>query len=118
MFQVSLNQMEHRQTEVMEFAEKLNRLNVRLEEETEALRTMKSFSEIVSWLKQTEERLYAQKIQAEEMGAALQSIVRFYRNSEENILECLENGFAEREDENLSFIEVSSPGIWPEYLEF
>lgn len=118
MFQVSLNQMEIRRTESAEFAEKLNKLLIRLETETEALGTMESFSEIVSWLKQTEEKLAMQTVQAGEMGSALEYIIRFYRNSEENILEHLENGPTENGNETLTFIETISPGIWSDYLEF
>lgn len=118
MFQVSLDQMKIRRTEIEEFTEKLNRLIVRLDSEIKTLETMESFSEIASWLKQTEEKMSVQAVQAGEMGEALESIIRFYRNSEENILEHLENGSMETVDEALTFTVPEAPGIWSDYLEF
>lgn len=117
MFQVSLDQMEKRQTELLEFSEKLNRLSIRLEEQIRALERMESFSEIAAWLTQTEENLEVQTGQAKEMGAALESAIRFYRSSENRILEHLENGPVRRDDEVLAFTAPDSPGIWSELME-
>lgn len=118
MFRVSLDQMEKRQMEIGEFTEKLNRLRVRLGEQAEGLEAMESFAEIADWLRQTEERMAEQVTQAGQMGAALESVIRFYRNSEERILSYLENGPAERGDEAVAYVTPLPPGDWPEHMEF
>lgn len=118
MFRVSLDQMEKRQIEIAEFTEKLNRLRVRLEAQAKTLETMESFSEIADWLWQTEERMSEQAAQAGQMGAALESVIRFYRNSEERILAYLENGPAEQGDEAVAYVTPQLPGDWPEHMEF
>lgn len=122
MFQVSLEQMDYRRMELLEFEQKLNRLTVRLGEQARTLGDMESFSELRIWLfktiEQLEEQLEEQAGQVRELGIALEFIIRVFRGCEERILEHLEDGIVEREDEPLIFVVPAVPGNWSEILKF
>lgn len=118
MFKVSLDRMRDRRIETTEFAGKIDRLAMRLETQIEMLGTMKGFSEIVIWLEQIEAEMRKQAGQTEELGAALESVIRFYQNSERRILEHLEEGPAEAGEGTLTFTEPRAQGGWPDLVEF
>ncbi len=118
MFQVSLEQMDHRRMELLEFEHKLNRLRVRLEEQARVIEIMESFSEIWSWLIRTVEQMEEQTGQVKELGIALESIIRIYRGSEERIQEHMEDGAVEKADPLLIPTVTTVPGDWPEILKF
>lgn len=118
MFRAALNQMENRQTEILEFALKMNRLTLRLEDSIRTLGTMDSFSEIIAWLRRTEEGMEIQSARAKELGTALGAVIRSYRSSEEKILMHLEEGTADRGEERLTFKVLEPPGRWAELMRF
>lgn len=118
MFRAALNQMENRQTEVLEFASRVNRLALRLEDSIRTLGTMDSFSEITAWLERVEEDLETQSVLARDLGAALGNVVRFYRSSETRILRHLEEGTPEGGEESLAFAGTDPPGRWSELIRF
>ncbi|MBS6395827.1 MAG: hypothetical protein KH452_01565 [Clostridiales bacterium] len=118
MFRVSLDQMKKQQTDMAEFSEKIHRACIRLEAQKSVLREMDSFSEIAAWLGKTEEMLQMQAVKTKELGDALEAVIRFYRNCEENILEHLENGPAGETEEVLIFSKPEHPGRWADFLEF
>lgn len=117
MFQAALDRMKDRQTETEEFAAKMNRLTQRLDEEVKALDRMESFSETAAWLKRTEEAMERQAALVKDMGTALGSVIRFYRNCEEKILDHLEDGGREMRDENLTFTVPHVPEDWADLME-
>ena len=118
MFQTALNRMKDRQTEIAEFAVRMNQLAQRLEDETRALDRMESFSEITAWLKRTGEDLEEQADRVKDLGSALESAIRVYLSCEEEILDRLENGENSLEDGMLTYTEPEAPGIWAEIMEF
>lgn len=118
MFQVSLDQMDDRKTELLEFEQKLNRQADRLEEQIRRLEIMDSFPDICIWLRRTEEQLEEQARQVEELGTALESIIRLCLSSEERILEHLEDGTMKREDGTLFFKALERPENWSVLMEF
>lgn len=118
MFRVSLDRMESRRTELAEFAEKMNRLSVRLGIQIEALEAMDSFSEITVWLRRTEEEVAEQTARVKDMGAALEMVVQIYRTREEKILEYLEDGPAQEPDGALGFTVPDMPDAWSGMIVF
>lgn len=118
MFQILLDQVHHRRTELLEFEQKLNRLRNRLEDQSRRIEAMESFSDICTWLLRTEEQLEAQTGQVKELGTALESVIRLFRSSEQRILEQLEDGTVEKEDSRLHFTVVERPEKCWDFIRF